>query len=214
MELFFKFLLCVHIFAGAIALVSGTLNIIRKKGDKNHKLIGKFFFYSMLVNGIFGMIMTIIHPNLFLFIIGVFTIYMVSTAQRYLSLKGIPKGQKAQKIDWFLSILMLLFGIGFIIYSILLFLKSNTFGIVLLAFGTISVLMVVADFKNYNNKIKDNNFWLLVHIQRMTGAFIAAVTAFLVVNNTYLPSVIAWLLPSVIIVPLIFIWSKKYKSTK
>ena len=214
MEQLFNFLLFVHIFAGTIGLVSGTLNIIRKKGDKKHKLIGKFFFYSMLVNGIFGMLMTILHPNLFLFIIGVFTIYMVATAQRYLSLKGISKGQKVLKIDWILSCTMLLFGIGFIIYSILLFLKSNSFGLVLLAFGLISIMMVWLDFKNYTNKITDKNFWLLVHIQRMTGAFIAATTAFLVVNNTYLPPVIAWLLPSVLIVPLIIIWSKKYKSTK
>ena len=214
MEILFKFLLFVHIFAGVIGLVSGTLNIIRKKGDKKHKLIGKFFLYSMLLNGIFGMLMTILHPNLFLFIIGVFTIYMVATAQRYLSLKGIPKGQKVLKIDWILSCTMLLFGVGFIIFSIRLFLNSNSFGLVLLAFGLISIMMVWLDFKNYTNKITDKNFWLLVHIQRMTGAFIAATTAFLVVNNTYLPPVIAWLLPSVLIVPLIIIWSKKYKSAK
>ncbi|WP_395042821.1 hypothetical protein [Flavobacterium sp.] len=214
MELLFKILLFVHVFAGAIGLVTGTLNIIRKKGDKKHKLIGKFFFFSMIINGVFGMIMTIIHPNLFLFIIGIFTVYMVATGQRYLSLKGVSKGQKVLKIDWFLSFTMLFFGIGFIIYSILLFLKSNTFGFVLLTFGLISVLMVLSDFKNYKGKSKDKNVWLLVHIQRMTGAFIAATTAFLVVNNTYLPPVIAWLLPSVLIVPLIFIWSKKHKIAK
>jgi hypothetical protein len=43
----------------------------------------------------------------------------------------------------------------------------------------------------------------------MIAGYIAALTAFLVVNNTYLPSIVAWLLPTVIFTPLIFYWSKK-----
>jgi len=54
---------------------------------------------------------------------------------------------------------------------------------------------------------------LVTHLQRMIGAYIASLTAFLVVNNTILPGVIAWLLPSVLLVPFIMAWSKKYKTT-
>jgi hypothetical protein len=38
----------------------------------------------------------------------------------------------------------------------------------------------------------------------MTGAYIAAFTAFLVVNNTYLPSYLAWSLPGIVGVFFIF----------
>lgn len=211
LELIFKVLLVIHILAGAIGLITGTLNIARKKGDKLHRIAGLFFLYGMLVNGFAGILMTFIHSNLFLLIIGVFSIYMAATGQRYLSLKGLLKGQKPKSIDWILSFIMLLFGIGFVVYGILVLFSGNNFGVVLLVFGFISISMVYQDFKNYKGKNSIKNFWLLVHIQRMIGSYIAAATAFLVVNNTILPGIVAWLLPTVILTPLIFKWSNKYK---
>ncbi|WP_395066958.1 hypothetical protein [Flavobacterium sp.] len=211
LELLFKMLLIIHIIAGSIGLIAGTINITRKKGDKLHKNIGLFFLYGMLVNGFAGIFMSLIHSNLFLLIIGVFSIYMAATGQRYLSLKKINEGEKVKSIDWILSCMMLLFGIGFVVYGAILLFNSNNFGIVLLVFGFISCSMVLKDFKNYQGKNTIKNFWLLVHIQRMIGSYIAAATAFLVVNNTLLPGVVAWLLPTVILTPLIFKWSNKYK---
>lgn len=211
METTFTILLVIHIISGSIGLLTGTTNLIRKKGDKSHKKIGLFFLYGMLINGVSGLLMSLIHFNFFLFIVGVFSIYMVGTGQRYLSLKTKFPIQKAFKIDWILSVGMFLFGIGFIIYGILLLLSSNNFGIVLLVFGFISISMVYQDFKNYQGQNSNINFWLLVHIQRMMGSYIAAMTAFIVVNNTILPGIVAWLLPTVIVTPLIFKWSRKYK---
>lgn len=209
----FKILLFIHILAGTTGLVTGILNIVRKKGDKPHKKIGRLFLYGMIINGIAGLFMSIIHFNLFLFIIGIFSIYLASTGQRYLSLKNISTNQKPKNIDWVLSFTMLFFAIAFIIYGVLLLLSNKNFGIVLLVFGFISSSMAIQDFRNYKAKNTVKNFWLLVHIQRMIGSFIAAFTAFLVVNNTILPGVIAWLLPTVVFVPLIFFWVRKYKVT-
>lgn len=211
METTFTILLLIHIVSGSIGLITGTINLIRKKGDKLHKNFGFFFLSEMLINGVSGLLMSLIHFNFFLLIVGVFSIYMVSTGQRYLSLKTISPIQKALKIDWILSAGMFLFGVGFIIYGVLLLLSSNNFGIVLLVFGFISISMVYQDFKNYIGRNSNKNFWLLVHIQRMMGSYIAAMTAFIVVNNTILPGIVAWLLPTVIVTPLIFKWSRKYK---
>ena len=212
METTFTILLLIHIVSGSIGLITGTINLIRKKGDKPHKKFGIFFLYGMLINGVSGLLMSLIHFNFFLFLVGVFSIYMVSTGQRYLSLKTISPTQKALKIDWILSAEMFLFGVGFIIYGVLLLLSSNNFGIVLLVFGFISISMVYQDFINYQGKNSNKNFWLLVHIQRMMGSYIAAMTAFIVVNNSILPGIVAWLLPTVIVTPLIFKWSRKYKT--
>ena len=211
LELIFKFLLVLHIISGSIGLLTGTINIAKKKGDIIHKKVGLFFLYGMIINGVSGLLMTVIHSNLFLFIIGIFSIYMAATGQRYLYLKGLSEGKKPKSIDWILSSMMFVFGIGFMIYGILLLLSSNTFGIVLLVFGLISLSMVVQDIYNYTTHKLAKNFWLLVHIQRMMGAYIAASTAFLVVNNAFLPEIVVWLLPTVILTPLIFKWSNKYK---
>ena len=52
----------------------------------------------------------------------------------------------------------------------------------------------------------------------MTGAFIAALTAFLVVNANYLPEqspeILYWLLPTIVFTPLIIIWRRKFEVKK
>jgi uncharacterized membrane protein len=210
MEGLFKSLLFVHVFAGSIGLLTGTYILFRPKGDKRHQLIGKFFAYGMMISALVSLIMSSIHYNLFLFIVGVFTIYLVGTGLRYLKLKQLNKEQIPKTIDWLLLIGMAIFAILFAIYGACLFGKSNNFGIVLFSFGMISSLMVLSDLKTFKGKIKYKNYWLLLHLQRMTAAYIASLTALLVVNNTYLHNVLAWLLPTIVVSPLIFIWSKKY----
>jgi len=211
MKILFTTLLIIHIVAGSIGLITGTINIARKKGDKVHKNIGKFFLYGMLVNGFAGLLMSLLHPNYFLFIIAVFSIYLVGTGQRSLSLKRLHEDQKPKAIDWLLTLTMLVFAFAFVGFGAYLLVNGEALGTVLIAFGMISFLMVKKDIKNYRGQSEIKNHWLLTHIQRMIAGYIAALTAFLVVNNTILPGVVAWLLPTVVLTPLIFYWSKKYK---
>lgn len=209
MDLPFKVLLVIHIIAGSLGLFTGTINIIRKKGDKQHRLIGKFFYLGMIINAVAGFIMAIMHANVFLLIIAVFSFYMTATGQRILHLKRIDKGQEPKRIDWALTIMMILFATGFILYGLYLLAMDSNFGLVLLVFGFISMLMTRKDIAIYRGTIQFRNYWLLIHIQRMIGAYIASLTAFLVVNNTYLPPIVAWLSPTVILTPLIIYWSRK-----
>ena len=214
MEILFKIFLVLHILGGSVGLVTGTINLIRRKGDRNHRLVGKLFSYGMLTAGFSALVLSILHVNNFLFIVGVFTIYQVGTGYRYIYLKMLGKDQKPKTLDWALTIAMLLMGGAFIIMGVTHLISKNNFGIVFLVFGFISLRFVRIDFGNYNGKIKAKNYWLLCHIQRMTGGYIAAVTAFLVVNGRYLPaaipSFVVWLLPTAVLVPLIFKWTKKY----
>ncbi len=210
MEKIFKLILIIHIVFGSIGLITGTLNIARKKGDKSHFLVGKLFLFSMIINAIAGFVMSIMHNNLFLLIVAVFSFYMVCTGQRILSLKNLLNKQHPKIIDYFLTFGMFLFGIGFIVFGGYLLFNHNNFGVVLLVFGMISILMVKTDLKLYNGNSKFKNYWLLIHLQRMIGAYIASVTAFIVTVDKYNLGVIAWLLPTVILVPLIVKWSRKY----
>ncbi len=213
MEILFKLLLLLHIFGGGIGLLSGTINIIRKKGDKKHKLTGKFFLYGMMLSGVSALALSVMHPNYFLFIVGIFTLYMVSTGERYLFLKQLLNGQSPIFLDWILAGSMLVFGIAFIVFGIKIYLQQEKFGLVFLVFGYISLRFVYSDWQNYTGKAKHKNYWLLAHLQRMTGAYIASLTAFLVVNKL-LPGIIIWLLPTILLTPLIFIWSRKYSIHK
>ena len=206
----FKILLAIHIFFGGVGLFCGTLNIIRKKGDKPHFLVGKLFLISMIINAVAGFVMSIMHQNLFLLIVAVFSFYMVCTGQRILSLKNLLKNQKPKPIDYGLTFGMLLFGSGFIVYGIYLVLHQNYFGTVMLVFGAISISFVRTDLRLYQGIAQHKNYWLLVHLQRMIGAYIASVTAFIVTVNQFGFGIVAWLLPTVILVPLIVKWSRQH----
>ncbi len=218
MEILFKVILLIHIVCGTTGLLTGSLNIIRKKGDKKHKIIGNVFAWSMLCGGFSALILSILHPNYFLFIIGIFTIYMVGTGKRYVYLKLLGSSQKPDFIDWLLTGVMLITGLTLVVLGINMLLSQKTFGLVLIVFGFFSLLFVRVDFKNYRGKSQIKNYWLITHLQRMIGAYIAAFTAFLVVNAhllpIVLPSVFAWLLPTFVLTPVIINWSRKYAVKK
>lgn len=204
----FNFLLIIHIILGGTGLLLGTLVMFLKKGDKRHKFIGNIYFYAMLGTGIFAMVLAYLNLNQFLFITAVFTIYMILTGKRYLKKKKISD---VTQLDWLLTITMLVFGIAFIGLGTNGIMKNNYFGFVLVVFGGLSLLFVYLDYRNFKGKSSIKNFWLTTHLQRMVGSYIAALTALIVVNNTLLPEILAWLLTTAILVPLISIWTRKYQ---
>jgi hypothetical protein len=151
--------------------------------------------------------MSMLHPNLFLMLVGIWTIYMLLTGKRFLSIKTLDD---VDKIDWAISIGMLIIAFGFFILGIYQLVKSNSFGTVLIVFGSLGFLFVKTDIDTFRGKSKFKNFGLMIHIQRMMAAFIASTTAFIVVNNKILPEVLAWLLPTIFLTPLIIKWGRKW----
>lgn len=207
----FRIFLTIHIIGGTLGLLSGTYIMIAKKGDKRHKLIGKIFAISILGAGICSFALAIIHRNDFLFAVGVFTIYLAGTGWRYLYLKNIANGQKPKIIDWALMIFMILGSIVFLIIGTRSMLNKEYFGIIILIFAWRGISFIIEDYKIYRGQITVKNYWLICHLQRMTGAYIASLTAFAVVNAPNKLSFLPWLLPTVIFVPLLIKWTRKFK---
>ena len=218
MEKLFTILLILHVAGGFVGLISGSINLLMKKGGKRHRLVGKIFVAGMMLAGFSALGLSLIHPNYFLFMVGIFTIYMVGTGNRYIKLKLQGTERKPQFADWLLTIFMTLSGILLLGIGVWLITRANNFGIVFVVFGALGLQFVIDDLKNYKGRSRFKNYWLLAHISRMTGGYIASLTAFLVVNAKYLPiqlpSVFLWLLPSLILVPLIIKWSRKFAVKK
>ena len=215
MELLYQIILIIHIISGSLGLLTGTINILQKKGGKRHRQIGRLFVFFMVSTGISSILLAILNPNNFQLIVGIFTIYLVGTGDRYMRLRFLGKGQKPIFIDWFLSLGMLLSGICFVLWGSYLIYNSNNIGIVLVVFGLIGLNNVINDFKNYTGRYKKKKYWMLVHIGRMMGGYTASLTAFIVVNAQNYPfeirSLVIWLGPAVLLTPLSIYWSKPYK---
>ena len=163
--------------------------------------------------------MASIKINYFLFVVGVFTIYLVGTGNRYIYLQLLGKTQRAKIVDWALSVGMFLMGIAFIFLGVTLLKdQENSFGVVPIVFAFVGFGGVREDIRNYTGRIKSQTFWLKAHISRMSGGFIAASTAFLAVNSSKIPleipTFVYWLLPTILITPLIIKWQRKLRSKK
>lgn len=197
----YRFLLVVHILAGTIALVGGLLAIIARKGKKQHLLSGTWFYMAMYLVGASAVIMSLTKWNPFLLSIGLFSTYLTYSGKQaitYWRLKAQHVPRMKEKLPVLLAFLTSLVMIGAPLYEMIhkqiIFIPlSAIFGSIMLA-GTIRDFIVFGKPDSFRPHNKD---WLLKHIGMMGGAYISAITAFLVVNVSGVPSWIPWLMPTV-----------------
>jgi hypothetical protein len=177
----------------------------------------------MLSSALLSFVLSILHFNIFLFSIGVLTIHLAGTGWRFLYLRNLLAGQKPLIIDWALLIGMAIFSIAFIGMGAYSIFKHNNFGIIPVFFGITSIMRCQRDYKTYSGQIKDQNYWLTSHLERMTAAFIASLTAFLVnvvaTKMAMIPALenfamFTWITPAILIVPVIIKWKRKYRKQK
>lgn len=215
MEDFYILVLILHIVSGGLALLTGGVNLLRKKGDKTHRTIGKVFVFSLMASCFSAIFLSLYKGSMFLFIIGFFTLYMISTGMRYMTtIKRRVKANRVSTSDWLLTLILFLFSLALFYLSIHALVKGQLFGLVFLMFSGLSMLMVYQDYVNLTGKSTAQNFGLLMHIQRMTGAYIATITAFIVVNVDFLPGFISWIIPTALVLPFIVSWTRSYRKDK
>lgn len=217
MNTLFNTFLAIHVLGGTVGLVSGTLNMAARKGGPRHKRVGRVFAVSMLAAGLSALVLSVMHPSPFLFIVGVFTIYMVGTGWRFLRRMRAPQAGTAW-IDRALTLAMAATAVVFVVMGVTRLAHMNLFGLVFVVFGTIALMFVRRDLQYQRNGVGRPGEWISAHLQRMMGAYIAALTAFLVVNAAHFPAavpgVVYWLLPTAIITPLIVRWAARYEARK
>ncbi|WPP48161.1 DUF2306 domain-containing protein [Catalinimonas niigatensis] len=210
MELIRDISLFMHVVAGFMALVVGIPAFASRKGGRIHRLSGKIYVIAMLVVAFSSFLLALIRFNPFLFMVGVFTLYMTVTGYR-----GLYRKQKNQskKLEWVLIIFLFLMAGYMLIKTFSLLDKSyQGFMPIVIVFTVILSVFIVKDILIYLGKVEMNaNKWLLYHIGRVSGAYIATFTAFLVTNLQTRPAYIAWLLPTLIGTFVIAYFQRKYK---
>jgi len=206
-------LIYIHAFFGGIGLISGIAAITLKKGSKPHKRSGKIFSYAMIISSLVSLVIARLpnHENLFLFLIGVFTIYLVLAGNRVLTLKSKAK-TSADMTDKTISGVMLVASILMLIIGIVQWVR-HTGGneILFIFFGGFGLYMTLKDFHTFRTFRERKNAWLKSHLGRMIAALIASITAFMVAG-LHIQTLIAWMLPSIIGTGYIAYWNSKMKE--
>jgi uncharacterized membrane protein len=201
-------LLSIHILAGTIALLCSALAVSSEKGKKFHVLSGRTYFWCMVGIFLTAIPMSIINSNTFLFLIAIFSFYLAFAGMRFAkNRKGI-----ATTIDWIAVSLMILSGLGMWALAITYFISDNSQYITLLVFGFIALALGYGDYRSHKNKAATGKERIARHLTNMMAGTIAVITAVLVVNVNIEPIWIWWVLPTVVITPIIFYWNKKTLS--
>ena len=212
MEEIIRVFIYIHAFFGGIGLISGIGSVVVKKGSKPHKKMGKLFSVGMVVSSLISIPISWMpnHENIFLFLIGIFTIYMVVSGNQILTFKSKDK-KYAKPIDKVISGSMLVISVIMVLVGIYGMVKSNSSYLLFVFFGGFGLSLTIRDFIFYKNFEQVKKGWLPNHIGKMIGAFIASITAF-IVAGLGIGNLIAWTLPSVLGTFYIIYWRKKLKK--
>jgi len=95
MENTIKIFIYIHAFFGELGLITGIGSIVVRKGNLNHRRLGKWFTWSMIISSVISLVVARMpnHINNFLFLIGIFTIYIVLAGNRALTFKSTKKNR-------------------------------------------------------------------------------------------------------------------------
>jgi len=218
MQLLFNILIVLHVAGGTLGLICGTIAAAVVKGKKAHLLNGKIFSISMLTAAVSALIISNLpgHENLFLFAVGGFTFYMVTTGYRIVWLKrnNTVRPKTFTALDYGLFTFGVCFSLFLLYMSVKGLVAGNTFSVVSGVFGLVCLNYARMDYMLFSGKTTVKQSWISNHIVRMMGALIASYTAFLVVNVQIEMEWILWLLPSAIGGVLISRFLKKFAPKK
>lgn len=212
MENTIKILIYIHAFFGGLGLITGIGSVLVKKGSIPHKKLGKLFVIGMLTSSLVSMPISCMpnHENVFLFLIGLFTIYLVLVGKRALTFKT---KDKATWIDKTISGSMMLCSFIMVTMGVLGLINNSSMAILYLFFGGFGLSLSYKDFIFYKNPKKQKNGWLISHLSKMLGALIASITAF-IVAGLGISNLIAWTLPTLLGTIYIVYWIRKMKPKK
>ena len=153
---------------------------------------GKGFYFTMLAAAATALVVSILpnHESPFLFSIGVFSSYFVISGFRSIRFR-LREFNLA--IDRWLAYGITTTGVIMILYSLVL---EGQLNVVLLTFGTVAIVIGARDLVLFKDRTRLRRGWLKLHLGKMVGAYIAAVTAFFVVNQI-LPGLSNWFMPGI-----------------
>ena len=120
----------LHIAGGALALSGAVGTPASPKGGRWHLYFGRTFAVVMLTVVVTALPMAIVRPNLFLFLVGIFSGYLVLTGWLCVrNRSGVPR-----LVDWVAAGAMAVAAVVMCIWGVIMLCSGHSMGVVLLVF--------------------------------------------------------------------------------
>lgn len=202
-------MLYLHIAAGTIALFSAAAALATRKGGKVHANVGRVYAIGMTVVFLTAVPLAIFGADVFLLLIAVFSFYLVFAGWRF----AVNRSGRPQTVDWAAIAILGLTGVGMLVYGALLLGEGDGQWVTMLVFAVIAVALAAADAVYLRRQTRSHKGGgrqrLQRHLTNMLAATIATVTAVMVVNVDMEPVWLPWILPTLVVVPVIVWWNRR-----
>jgi uncharacterized membrane protein len=199
--------LVIHVLAGTVALVVAPIAMATVKGGRAHRRWGAVYYRAMAAVALSALVLAVWRPNHFLTLVAVFSFYFAFRARRVLGRKRPDLGERPTAIDWLAAGTTATASLALTVLGVL---RPTSFwvdlGTVAIAFGAVGLAFSGLDLWRFVRPPADRNAWWFTHMGGMLGSYVAALSAFSVVNFTFLPTTVRWLWPTVLGTPLIALW--------
>ena len=200
-------LLVIHIAAGSVALATAVVALLTAKGEVHHIRAGRVYAASMAVVCVSALPLAVLGSDVVLLLVAVFSFYLVFAGWRFArNASGRPRA-----VDWVATVVMGLTGLGMWGYGATLLLRGSSQWITMALFGFIALALSAVDLRHHRAPLRSSRQRIARHLTNMLAGTIATVTAVVVVNVETNPAWLAWILPTILITPVIIWWNRRVK---
>lgn len=213
-HLFLRSVLGLHILMGGVAFICAPVALLTAKGGRAHRRWGKIYFWAMAGVAATALFLSIVLPIVFLALVAVFSFYAAFAGYRILYLKDLSRGGRARWADWLAALVTLLSS------AALAWLGEFRPGVVggmhlvAVVFGILGMMVAAGSIRTFLHPGDDKQFWWYIHMRGMIASYIAAFTAFSVVNLSHWfgNAWWVWLWPAMVGVPGSILWQRYYRA--
>lgn len=216
-----QYVLWGHIAAGFVGFVVAPVALAVRKGGAAHRQWGQVFFWAMLAASLSSLVLAGLKPLFvplsagrveglrFLFLTGLFTLYLAGFGYRALYLKKLGEGQRPALSDW------LTVGAGLLVFGFFVAYGFQHGAVPAVVFGGIGLMTAGRQLWSYVRQAPPApGQWLRNHITGFVGAYIAAVSAFSANALTFIPWPWNFLWPTLLGVPYLLWAQRRYVGGK
>lgn len=200
-------LLVVHIVAGATALAAAFVALGTGKGAVLHVRAGRVYAAAMTLVCASALPLALYDADMLLVQVGMFSFYLVFAGWRF----ARAAGGRARAADRAAALVLGFTGLGMWSYGAVLFARGDAQWATLALFGSIAVALSLVDWRYHRAPRRTATERIARHLTHMLAGTIATVTAVVVVNVDTEPAWLAWILPTVVMTPLIVWWNRRVR---
>ncbi len=201
-DLLSSIVLAVHIAAGSISLATAGVALVTAKGGRWHVLAGRIYAVGMTVVFLTAIPLALLVSSSFLFMIALFSFYLVFAGWRF----ARNRRRRAHPVDWVAVAAIVMTGLAMWGYAVVLALDGSSHWVTMFVFGGIAIALGLADVWFHWTQ-PGGARRVSRHLTNMMAGTIATITAVTVVNVDMDPVWVPWILPTVVITPLIVWWN-------